>query len=667
MFNDLVVSAKGVAFDEEYELREELGTGAMSVVRAATHRRTGRRLAVKCIAKEPLNLDDQAALLQEVHIMQLLDHEHIVRLHDFYDEATMFYLVLDLVEGGELFERIAQKEFYSEKEARALIVVLLETIQYCHALGVVHRDLKPENLLCVARDDDTRIKLCDFGFAAKLAPGGANTLTQLCGTPGYVAPEILNRQPYGAAVDMWSVGVLTYILLGGYPPFYDDDHEKLYEKIKRGEYEFHDDFWVTVSEKAKDFIRSLLTVDPARRATASALLASDPWLRDDDSTVAYAHLHKSVQQLRLFHAKKRFKAAAKAVIATHRIKLACDRAGSSPRKPQKHEASVVRTSGFAATYELGGELGTGALSVVKEVMDKRTGHRYACKCVKKKNLNLEDQESLLGEAQLMQALAHPNIVVLHGIYYEQQCYFLVMDLIEGGELFDRIVKKEFYTEKEARDLIRVLVDTLKYLHVDRAVVHRDIKPENLLCVSDADDTMIKLCDFGFAARLDPDCPDACLSNLCGTPGYVAPEILKRHKYGAAVDMWSVGVLTYILLGGYPPFYDDDQNRLYAQIKAGSFEFHDVYWASVSGEAKDLISKLLTVDPRQRITAQQVLDHPWIRRADDELAQRDLHSNLAALKRYNAKRKFQAAGKALIAARRLSLAMRPDPQRMLAKA
>ena len=160
-----------------------------------SHRSTRVAYACKCVKKHQLNLEDRESLLAEAQLMKELDHPNIVKLHAFFDEPTMFYLVMDLIEGGELFERIAQKEFYSEKEARDLILILLQTIKYCHDLGIVHRDLKPENLLCVSYDDDSSIKLCDFGFAAKLT--GTRSLHQLCGTPGYVAPEILNRQPYG--------------------------------------------------------------------------------------------------------------------------------------------------------------------------------------------------------------------------------------------------------------------------------------------------------------------------------------------------------------------------------------------------------------------------------------------------------------------------------------
>ena len=681
----LRVQEEGVKFDDEYSLGEELGSGAMSVVRVGTHKKTGARFAVKCISKDPLDLEDEGSLLRECNIMQRLDHPHIVKLHGFFNEAKMFYLVMDLIQGGELFERITKKEYYSEKDARDLIQMLLETVNYLHEDGVVHRDLKPENLLCVSNDDDTTVKLCDFGFA-DTCPRGQKELTQLCGTPGYCSPEILRRQPYGVEVDMWSAGVITYILLGGYPPFYDDDSEQLYESIKAGRYEFHDQFWAEISDEAKDFIRKLLTVDPDARMSAKAGL-DHPWLKSTD--VRTKALDANLKQLKLYQTKKKFKAAAKAVVATHRIKgvfgggLAV-KAQSKAAPPATNDAqetqqqqpedetiqTVVDSNGntyyfakpekgdFEAAYEFGKELGTGALSVVRLVTHRETNVQFACKCVEKMQLHLEEREALLAEAALMKELNHQNIVRLHSFYDDGSHYLLVMDLISGGELFDRIVKKEFYDEKEARDLIRVLLEILKYLHDERGIVHRDIKPENVLCVSESDDTNIKLCDFGFAARVDPSNRNACLTNLCGTPGYVSPEILKHLPYGTAVDMWSCGVLTYILLGGYPPFYDDDQNRLYDKIKHGVFEFHPEYWAQISHQGKDLIKKMLTVNPSQRITAAKALEHPWITGSKELKFGTKLEANLKALRKFNAKRKFKLAGKKLIAARRLGIALRP---------
>ena len=232
----------------------------------------------------------------------------------------------------------------------------------------MHRDLKPENLLCVSRADDTHIKLCDFGFAAKLK--GTRSLHQLCGTPGYVAPEILQRQAYGLEVDMWSIGVLTYILLGGYPPFYDDDHEQLYERIKAGVYEFHDEFWSKISADAKDFIDKLLTVDPDARATADTILAH-PWMRGDGEAIKGTSLQTNLKELKQFQAKKRFKAAARAIIATHRIKMAFGIGGNNSTP------SNALQGGFNTVYDIGRELGTGALSIVKQATHRESGKTRA--------------------------------------------------------------------------------------------------------------------------------------------------------------------------------------------------------------------------------------------------------------------------------------------------
>ena len=231
---------------------------------------------MKCISKKNLPAEDENALKQEVVILRALDHPNILKCLGFYDEEEMYYLVMEYMEGGELFDRIVKKTFYSEKEARDLVYILLSTIHYCHRHNVVHRDLKPENLLLSSLDDDAHVKLADFGFAIQ-AEGYSSLKTQ-CGTPGYVAPEILSTQPYGKAVDMWSIGVITYILLGGYPPFHDDNQKVLFQKIKTAEYEFHPEYWDAVSDEAKDLIRRLLKVNPLERYTAEEGL-NHSWVR----------------------------------------------------------------------------------------------------------------------------------------------------------------------------------------------------------------------------------------------------------------------------------------------------------------------------------------------------------------------------------------------------
>mmetsp|Transcript_19750 Transcript_19750/g.19862 ORF Transcript_19750/g.19862 Transcript_19750/m.19862 type:complete len:377 (+) Transcript_19750:111-1241(+) len=305
---------------------------------------------------------------------------------------------------------------------------------------------------------------------------------------------------------------------------------------------------------------------------------------------------------------------------------------------------------FKAKYKIGDTLGEGAFSVVKLATDKQTNARVAVKCINRTNLPPEDEVSLRQEVEILKSLHHPNVVKCYDFFEEEKYFYVIMEILEGGELFDRIVKKTFYNEKDARDLVFILLSAIKYCH-DRGIVHRDLKPENLLLKTANDDADIKLADFGFAVR---DNGHASLTTQCGTPGYVAPEILKNDKYGAAVDMWSIGVITYILLGGYPPFQDDNQRALFKKIKKAQYEFHPEYWGAVSDEAKDLISKLLALKPEERLTAEEALKHSWVQRDAKELEARNLNENLDQFKKYVATAKFKAAARAIMALQRMGV-------------
>ena len=288
------------------------------------------------------------------------------------------------------------------------------------------------------------------------------------------------------------------------------------------------------------------------------------------------------------------------------------------------------------------QLGEGAFSKVYYCVDKKTDEAYACKIVDKTDLPAEDEQALRSEVDILRSLNSPYIVKCVDFFDEADTIFVVLEFIAGGELFDRITKKTVYNEADARLLVHTILLAIKACHV-KNVVHRDLKPENLLLKSPDDDNDVKLADFGFAAYA---ADDRCLSEACGTPGYVAPEILQGVLYGRPSDMWSMGVITYILLGGYPPFYDNDQKSLFRKIKGGSFDFHPNFWKGVSAEAKDLISKLLVVNPDKRFTVQQALMHPWLRKTDADLAGHSLNDQLLELRKFNARRKFRAAVKAV---------------------
>jgi calcium/calmodulin-dependent protein kinase I len=241
---------------------------------------------------------------------------HIIRLFDFFIEPSTYYLVMEQMCGGELFDRIVAKAYYNEKEARDTCKILLEAVGYMHQNHVAHRDLKPENLLLLSKDDDSAVKIADFGFAKKVLE--ENSLTTQCGTPGYVAPEILEGTPYDQRADMWSVGVILYILLGGYPPFIENTQRDLFRKIRRGEYEFHEEYWGTVSSEAKDLIASLLTVDAKKRLNADQALENS-WIRGDDASLAQKGLDKNLKEFKKFNAKRKFKAAVSTVLAVNKL------------------------------------------------------------------------------------------------------------------------------------------------------------------------------------------------------------------------------------------------------------------------------------------------------------------------------------------------------------
>jgi len=237
---------------------------------------------------------------------------------------------------------------------------------------------------------------------------------------------------------------------------------------------------------------------------------------------------------------------------------------------------------------------------------------------------------------------------LFEVFEEDNEFFIITELVEGGELFDRIVSKSHYSEGEARDLVRIFLETMAHMH-ENNVVHRDLKPENLLLTSAEDNADLKIADFGFAKKITELLPN---ETACGTPGYVAPEILRGDPYGAEVDIWSMGVIIYVLLAGYPPFYDEDQKKLFKKIKEGKYYFHDDYWSSVSPEAMDLIRKMLCVKQTERWTARQLLTHPWITMGEADLKSKDLSGVITQMKKFNARRRLKSAMDAVLLANRM---------------
>uniref|UniRef100_A0AAX7U1P5 calcium/calmodulin-dependent protein kinase n=1 Tax=Astatotilapia calliptera TaxID=8154 RepID=A0AAX7U1P5_ASTCA len=263
---------------------------------------------------------------------------------------------------------------------------------------------------------------------------------------------------------------------------------------------------------------------------------------------------------------------------------------------------------FTDEYQLYEELGKGAFSVVRRCVKLCTGQEYAAKIINTKKLSARDHQKLEREARICRLLKHPNIVRLHDSISEEGFHYLLFDLVTGGELFEDIVAREYYSEADASHCIQQILEAVLHCH-QMGVVHRDLKPENLLLASKCKNAAVKLADFGLAIEVQGD--QQAWFGFAGTPGYLSPEVLRKEAYGKPVDIWACGVILYILLVGYPPFWDEDQHKLYQQIKAGAYDFPSPEWDTVTPEAKNLINQMLTINPAKRITAQEALKHPWV--------------------------------------------------------
>ncbi|MBA0704244.1 hypothetical protein Golax_016514 [Gossypium laxum] len=298
-----------------------------------------------------------------------------------------------------------------------------------------------------------------------------------------------------------------------------------------------------------------------------------------------------------------------------------------------------------ATHTIGKELGRGQFGVTHLCTHKTTGEQYACKTITKRKLyTKEDIEDVKREVQIMHHLTgQPNIVELKGAYEDKHSVHLVMELCAGGELFDRIIAKGHYSERAAASLLRTIVQIVHTCH-SMGVIHRDLKPENFLLLNNDEDSPLKATDFGLSAFYKPG---EEFKDIVGSAYYIAPEVLKR-KYGPEADIWSVGVMLYILLSGSPPFWAESENGIFNAILRGHIDFSSDPWPRISTQAKDVVRKMLNADPKQRLTASQVLSHPWIKE-DGEAPDTPLdNAVLNRLKQFKAMNQFKKVALRVIA-------------------
>eukprot|EP00960_Hanusia_phi_P036376 752296-Hanusia_phi.AAC.1 len=302
------------------------------------------------------------------------------------------------------------------------------------------------------------------------------------------------------------------------------------------------------------------------------------------------------------------------------------------------------------------EIGKGKFGIVKRAINKRTGQMVAMKIMSKRDRDTKELRNFRREAEIMKTIDHPNCVRMYDFYESKNHIYIAMELVNGGQLLDRIIQKDHYSETEAANVFVQMIEAIDYLH-QKGIVHRDLKPENILYSSKEDNSPIKICDFGLGRIVnlsDIQAERIRLWSRCGSPNYVAPEVLQHDGYGMECDVWSAGVILFICLSGMPPFDQLAVHDKFKSIKAGRYSFDAPQWSNISSEAKDLISHMLNVDAHKRFSCKQCLQHPWVRKFHAGTLSKDAMPQMQSrLKDWNATRKLMAAVHTCAALRRMA--------------
>ncbi|XP_026700728.1 ribosomal protein S6 kinase alpha-3 isoform X2 [Athene cunicularia] len=616
----------------QFELLKVLGQGSFGkvfLVKKISGSDARQLYAMKVLKKATLKVRDRVRTKMERDILVEVNHPFIVKLHYAFQTEGKLYLILDFLRGGDLFTRLSKEVMFTEDDVKFYLAELALALDHLHSLGIIYRDLKPENILL---DEEGHIKLTDFGLS-KESIDHEKKAYSFCGTVEYMAPEVVNRRGHTQSADWWSFGVLMFEMLTGTLPFQGKDRKEtmtMILKAKLGMPQF-------LSPEAQSLLRMLFKRNPANR-----LGAGPDGVEEIKRHVFFSKIDWNKLYRREIHPP--FKPATGRPEDTFYFdpeftaKTPKDSPGIPPSAnahqlfrgfsfvaiASDDESQAMQTVGvhsivqlhrnsiqFTDGYEVKEDIGVGSYSICKRCIHKASNMEYAVKIIdKSKRDPTEEIEILLRYGQ------HPNIITLKDVYDDGKYVYVVTELMKGGELLDKILRQKFFSEREASAVLFTITKTVEYLHA-QGVVHRDLKPSNILYVDESGNPeSIRICDFGFAKQLRAE--NGLLMTPCYTANFVAPEVLKRQGYDAACDIWSLGVLLYTMLTGYTPFAngpDDTPEEILARIGSGKFSLSGGYWNTVSDTAKDLVSKMLHVDPHQRLTAAQVLGHPWIVHCD----------------------------------------------------
>nr|XP_055125496.1 ribosomal protein S6 kinase alpha-2 isoform X2 [Symphalangus syndactylus] len=632
----------------QFELLKVLGQGSYGkvfLVRKVKGPDAGQLYAMKVLKKATLKVRDRVRSKMERDILAEVNHPFIVKLHYAFQTEGKLYLILDFLRGGDLFTRLSKEVMFTEEDVKFYLAELALALDHLHSLGIIYRDLKPENILL---DEEGHIKITDFGLS-KEAIDHDKRAYSFCGTIEYMAPEVVNRRGHTQSADWWSFGVLMFEMLTGSLPFQGKDRKEtmaLILKAKLGMPQF-------LSGEAQSLLRALFKRNPCNRLGAGTdgveEIKRHPFFVTIDWNTLYRKEIKPPFKPAVgrpedtFHFDPEFTARTPtdspgvppSANAHHLFRGFSFVASSLIQEPSQQDLHKVpvhpivqqlhgNNIHFTDGYEIKEDIGVGSYSVCKRCVHKATDTEYAVKIIdKSKRDPSEEIEILLRYGQ------HPNIITLKDVYDDGKFVYLVMELMRGGELLDRILQQRYFSEREASDVLCTITKTMDYLH-SQGVVHRDLKPSNILYRDESGSPeSIRVCDFGFAKQLRAG--NGLLMTPCYTANFVAPEVLKRQGYDAACDIWSLGILLYTMLAGFTPFAngpDDTPEEILARIGSGKYALSGGNWDSISDAAKDVVSKMLHVDPHQRLTAMQVLKHPWVVNREylspNQLSRQDVH-------------------------------------------
>ncbi|KAF7284234.1 hypothetical protein GWI33_022385 [Rhynchophorus ferrugineus] len=619
---EVVRNGHDKADPSQFDLLKVLGEGSFGkvfLVRKIVGSDSGTLYAMKVLKKATLKVRDRFRTRMERNILVEVEHPFIIKLHYAFQTTGKLYLILDFLRGGDLFSRLSREVMFTEQDVKFYLAELALALNHLHSVGIIYRDLKPENILL---DAEGHIALTDFGLS-KL-PLDEGKAYSFCGTVEYMAPEVVNRKGHSFAADWWSFGVLMYEMLTGALPFQGPTRRDTMTQILKAKLGMPSH----LSIEAQSLLRALFKRNPANRLGAGPGGAEDLKKHEFFETIDFdAVLNKKIRPpLRPMcgpadayfdpeYANRTPKDSpgVPASANTHELfrgfsfvaPCLLENGTRSIEAPKKTFRSQERN--FFEEYVLQEVLGSGAYSVCKLAKHKATGQQYAVKIINKELYDCrEEVEVLLRYGQ------HPGIVNFITFYDEPLKMYLVMQLLTGGDLLNYITSKGRLSEQESAVILKSLAITVAYLH-ENGVVHRDLKPTNILFLSDLSrPDGVKICDMGFAKQFRAD--NGLLMTPCYTANYVAPEVLKRQGYDTACDIWSLGVILYIMLSGRCPFStkpDDSPQTILQRISSGKLDLHGSQWAGVSIDAKMLVTDMLHIAPQRRPTAAQLTEHPWI--------------------------------------------------------